>query len=69
MDELDIFMTYFMQEVNQNNHSGPFTIKIYCPTSSPFLYYCFKMNLKPDLRIPISKCFIITDLELTQEAF
>lgn len=69
MDELDTFMPYFMHEVSQNNHSGLFIIKIYCSTSSPLLFYCFKMNMKPDLRIPISKCFIVTVLELTQTAF
>lgn len=66
MDELDIFMTCFMPDVSQNNQSGPFIIKIYHSTSSPLLFYCLEMNLKPDLRNHIAKHFIVTHLELTQ---
>lgn len=69
MDELDSFVTYFMQNISQNNHSRPFVIKIYRSTLSPLLFYCIKMSLKPDLRIPTSKRFIVTHLELTQTAF
>lgn len=41
VDELDIFMTFIMHEVSQNNHSSPFDINSYCSTSFPLLFYYF----------------------------
>lgn len=38
VDGLDIFMTYFMQGVSQNNHSDPFDINSYCSTSFALLF-------------------------------